>query len=370
MFFLLSKITYFFIAPFTWLLLSIGFWLFHKKSIWKKRAKWFSIAILLFFSNTFIFKEFIRLWEVPAVSIESVSKHEVGIVLGGMFEYDNDTERLSIRRGGDRIWQAINLYKEGKIEKILISGNHGYVTDRGLHESTQLKDVLVKWGIPKQDIIIETKSKNTYQNGAYWGTPTGWVAYAIHHSSPRLAKQLATEYIDELKENFDCEIGFSDHTMNSKAACTAIAKGIKFIEKHFTIDQSMDGFDHKYASNPKEFKTYVSDVRAIEMSLVKNVAEIVSGEDVTKVRARRGLYLKKSIKKGETIIEDNLIALRPSNNFNPYDKHKLIGVIAGEDINEFESISLNNSTAFRDSKLSWKEADKYWVNEMKEKKML
>jgi uncharacterized SAM-binding protein YcdF (DUF218 family) len=164
MFFLLSKITYFFIAPFTWLLLSIGFWLFHKKSIWKKRAKWFSIAILLFFSNTFIFKEFIRLWEVPAVSIESVSKHEVGIVLGGMFEYDNDTERLSIRRGGDRIWQAINLYKEGKIEKILISGNHGYVTDRGLHESTQLKEVLVNWGIPSQDIIIETKSKNTYQN--------------------------------------------------------------------------------------------------------------------------------------------------------------------------------------------------------------
>lgn len=44
-------------------------------------------------------------------------------------------------------------------------------------------------------------AKNTYQNGAYWGTPTGWVAYAIQHSSPSLAKQLATEYIDELKEN-------------------------------------------------------------------------------------------------------------------------------------------------------------------------
>ena len=43
-------------------------------------------------------------------------------------------------------------------------------------------------------------AKNTYQNGAYWGTPTGWVAYAIHQSSPELAKQLATEYIDELKE--------------------------------------------------------------------------------------------------------------------------------------------------------------------------
>lgn len=164
MFFLLSKIAYFFIAPFTWLLVSIGVWIFHKKKKWKNRAKWISLAIILFFSNTFIFKEFIRLWEIPAVSIENTSKHEVGIVLGGMFEYDNDTERLSIRRGGDRIWQAINLYKDDKIGKILISGNHGYITDRGLHESTQLKEVLVKWGIPSQDIIIETKSKNTFQN--------------------------------------------------------------------------------------------------------------------------------------------------------------------------------------------------------------
>jgi uncharacterized SAM-binding protein YcdF (DUF218 family) len=164
MFFLLSKIAYFFIAPFTWLLVSMSIWVFHKKNLWKKRAKWISLTMLLFFSNTIFFKEFIRLWEIPAVSIEQTSKHEVGIVLGGMFEYDNDTERLSIRRGGDRIWQAINLYKAGKIDKILISGNHGYITDRGLHESEQLKKVLLNWGIPHQDIIIETESKNTYQN--------------------------------------------------------------------------------------------------------------------------------------------------------------------------------------------------------------
>ena len=44
-------------------------------------------------------------------------------------------------------------------------------------------------------------AKNTYQNGAYWGTPTAWVAFALHYSSPELAKQLANEYIEELKEN-------------------------------------------------------------------------------------------------------------------------------------------------------------------------
>lgn len=126
--------------------------------------KWAVIVILIFFSNTFIFKEFVRLWEIPATPIDKVAHHEVGIVLGGMFEYDNDTERLSIRRGGDRIWQAIDLYERNKIDKILLSGDHGYVTDRGLHESKQLKKVLVRWGIPDNDIILEEKSKNTAQN--------------------------------------------------------------------------------------------------------------------------------------------------------------------------------------------------------------
>lgn len=164
MFFILSKIAYFFISPFTWLLATAGIWFFSKKSKWIKRGKWATIVILLFFSNTFIFKEFIRLWEIPAISADKIEHHDVGIVLGGMFEYDNDTERLTIRRGGDRIWQAINLYKKGKIDKLLISGDHGYVSYRGLNESKQLKELLVSWGMPFDDIIIETKSQNTYQN--------------------------------------------------------------------------------------------------------------------------------------------------------------------------------------------------------------
>ena len=126
--------------------------------------KWSMITILIFFSNTFIFKEVVRLWEIPAIPISEVEHHDIGIVLGGMFEFDNDMERLSIRRGGDRIWQAIDLYKRKKIDKILLSGDHGYVTDRGLHESKQLKEVLTRWGIPENDVLIEGKSKNTAQN--------------------------------------------------------------------------------------------------------------------------------------------------------------------------------------------------------------
>lgn len=125
-----------------------------------------AITLFLFFSNTFIFNEFCRLWEIHGTPIAQVKNYEIGIVLGGMAEYNNDIDALSIRRGGDRIWQAITLYKKGKIKKILISGDSGYITDRGLHEADQFKTVLVDWGIPANDIIVETISRNTHENAA------------------------------------------------------------------------------------------------------------------------------------------------------------------------------------------------------------
>ncbi|MCC6700443.1 MAG: YdcF family protein [Fluviicola sp.] len=164
MFFILSKILYFLIGPFTWLIIALYFAFFSKKPIRAKRGKYFAIGILLFFSNTFIYKEVCRQWEVFGTPISKVGKYDVAIVLGGMTEYNNDLKELSLRRGGDRIWQAISLYKTKHVKKILISGDHGYLIDRGMHEADQLKAVLVKWGIPEKDILTESVSKNTYEN--------------------------------------------------------------------------------------------------------------------------------------------------------------------------------------------------------------
>lgn len=164
MFFILSKAFYFFINPFTWILITFFIYIFSKNLKWKKRAKIVCVTCTLFFSNTFLFLEFERKWEIHGTPIEKVARYEVGIVLGGMFEYNNDLKTLSVRRGADRIWQALNLYKSGKIAKILISGSSGYISERGLVEAKQLKKVLINWGIPEQDIITESKSRNTYEN--------------------------------------------------------------------------------------------------------------------------------------------------------------------------------------------------------------
>lgn len=60
------------------------------------------------------------MWELPGVPVNSIEKHDVAIVLGGMFEFNSDIDEISIRRQGDRLFKAISLYKTGKVEKILI----------------------------------------------------------------------------------------------------------------------------------------------------------------------------------------------------------------------------------------------------------
>lgn len=164
MFFILSKALAIFAAPFTWFAICLGLYLFVKREPWRKRFKWATILLFFFFTNTAIFLEFTRHWEIPGKKFSQVKSYDVGIVLTGMGEYNNDLDVLSIRRGADRIWQALTLYHKGKIDKILITGDNGYVSDKGLHEAKQVKEVLVGWGIPEQDIITEETSRNTHEN--------------------------------------------------------------------------------------------------------------------------------------------------------------------------------------------------------------
>jgi uncharacterized SAM-binding protein YcdF (DUF218 family) len=157
----------FLLSPFFWLVILLGLYFYIKNGKWKNRLKWTSLTVFLLFTNSVVFSEFCRLWEVPGNKIESVGNYDVAGVLGGMSEYNNDIETLSIRRQGDRIFQAVTLYKKGKVKKILISGDSGYITERGLKEAKRLKEILVTWGIPATDIITEEKSKNTHENAKF-----------------------------------------------------------------------------------------------------------------------------------------------------------------------------------------------------------
>jgi uncharacterized SAM-binding protein YcdF (DUF218 family) len=169
MFFILSKLLAFLFSPFLWFFISFFLFISLKNEKWKLFFKRIAIFILIFFTLGFPINFLVARWEVAGTRMENVGNYEIGVVLSGMVVYNKDLKALSARRGIDRIWQTITLYKKGKIKKILISGDSGYVIRKGLHEADQLKEVLVEWGIPSEDIIVENKSKNTFENAKFTG---------------------------------------------------------------------------------------------------------------------------------------------------------------------------------------------------------
>ncbi|MFN3782970.1 MAG: YdcF family protein [Spirosomataceae bacterium] len=169
MFFFFSKIFSFFLTPLGLFFVSLGLVLYLKK--YQKRLISGLLVGLYIVSNQWIVNVLVRAWEPPIESRSTVNSKKWGIVLtGGFFEMDSKIARENLHLGlsSDRLWQAYRLYKEGKIEKILISGGYVPLVSRTAQiETTLARDFLLQNGVPMDDIILETKARNTYENAVY-----------------------------------------------------------------------------------------------------------------------------------------------------------------------------------------------------------
>ena len=162
MFFFLSKTIYFLCMPLTLVIAAFLFSIFIKR--YRKTFFWIGFGLLLFFSNQFISNLVVRGWEVSPVPIASLDRYPVGIVLGGLTTDKEPRDRVHVTGSADRILHAIQLYREGKIRKILVSGGSGHLLGDSLSEAALLRRVLRLSKIPKRDILIEDQARNTREN--------------------------------------------------------------------------------------------------------------------------------------------------------------------------------------------------------------
>lgn len=168
MFFLLSKVLDVLISPLAWIVCCgiFGLIFLKKKKHGGMNLLFVSISLLLFFSNPFIANSLMKYWEMEAINSNAIQKpYDVGIVLGGsMRYYDQSTNRVVYSSSVDRLIQALQLYHDGKIKKILLSGGSGFVNFQEWKESGLLSEVLLKSGVKSDDIILENNSRNTAEN--------------------------------------------------------------------------------------------------------------------------------------------------------------------------------------------------------------
>ncbi len=139
--------------------------------------------------------------------------------------------------------------------------------------------------------------------------------------------------IDFLKNTFLTPVGFSDHTIGNYHSIAAIARGAKFIEKHFTLDKNMDGPDHKLSADIEEMKVLVKAIREIELSLKSNQKMTISPyEKESREIGRKSVVANMTIKKGELISQNNTSLKRPGKGIKPDELQYLYGRKAKNDI--------------------------------------
>lgn len=170
MFFLLSKLFYFLIKPFNWVLIGLILAFFSKNEYRRKKYIKRTLIIAILFSSPFLFN-LCALWiEKPMNSIHNCEPHDVAIVLGGFTRTGlwRSDDRYVASAANPRLTTAIELYKLGKVKKILITSGDGAVFRLVEEpEADIVKTFLLRIGIPESDIIIENKSKNTRENAVF-----------------------------------------------------------------------------------------------------------------------------------------------------------------------------------------------------------
>ena len=119
---------------------------------------------LIIFSNGFIYGLFNEKWTVEFEIKEN--QYDYGILMGGMISLNSSSENIQFLKNNDRLLNTIELYKNGIIKKILITGASGSMTSE-MKEAFILKGFLQKIGIPSKNILTEEKSKNTYENAIF-----------------------------------------------------------------------------------------------------------------------------------------------------------------------------------------------------------
>ena len=146
--------------------------------------------------------------------------------------------------------------------------------------------------------------------------------------------------MNALKKEFGGEVGYSDHTLGIEAPIAAVALGASIIEKHFTLDKTMDGPDHACSLEPDELKSMVAAIRNIEIALGRRVKAPTESESKNISIARKSIVAARDILTGEEFTKHNLAIKRPGNGISPTKWFEVIGKTAKRDFIFDELIEL------------------------------
>lgn len=184
-------------------------------------------------------------------------------------------------------------------------------------EIKQALDVLVKFGLKKEFISI------LHCNTEY----------------PTPMKDVNLKAMLAIQQNFEVQVGYSDHTLGIEVPIAAVALGAKIIEKHFTLDRTLPGPDHVASLEPNELKEMVKAIRNIELALSGDGEKMPSESEIKNIAiARKSIHLSKDLSKGHIITDADIISLRPGDGISPMEWENIVGKMLKVEKKKFDKL--------------------------------
>lgn len=204
---------------------------------------------------------------------------------------------------------------------------------------------LRKIGACKMPVILSTGMSNIGQVANAYDTllQAGAKEVSLLHCTtnyPCPMDEVNLKAMLTLREAFKCHVGYSDHTMGTEVPVAAVALGAEIIEKHFTLDRTMEGPDHKASLEPAELKLMVQQIRNIEAALGDGIKHPNKSEAENAKVVQKSILAKVPIKKGDVLTEDKLVAKRAGAGISSVHWDVVVGTKALQDYDIDEPIKL------------------------------
>jgi N-acetylneuraminate synthase/N,N'-diacetyllegionaminate synthase len=204
---------------------------------------------------------------------------------------------------------------------------------------------LRKIGACKKPVILSTGMSNLAQVATAYDTllKAGAAEVSLLHCTtnyPCPMDEVNLRAMITLRDAFKCHVGYSDHTMGTEVPVAAVALGAEIIEKHFTLDRTMDGPDHKASLEPAELKLMVQQIRNIETALGDGIKRPNKSEAENAKVVQKSILAKRPIKKGEILTEDKLTIKRAGTGISASLWDSIVGASAIKDFEVDEPIKL------------------------------
>ena len=190
-------------------------------------------------------------------------------------------------------------------------------------------------GLLKKQIILSTGMANLNEIGdaldVLTSVGTSLDDITVLHANteyPTPVEDVNLKAMLTIANAFNINVGYSDHTLGIDVDIAAVAMGAKVIEKHFTLDKSMDGPDHKASLDADELKKMVQAIRYTEKALGGGIKQPSRSESKNIPIVRKSIVACVNINKGELFSEENLTVKRPGTGINPMRWDELIGCVA------------------------------------------